>query len=545
MNNIKSFKNIILVFSLLAASLFLLSCDGSQIASVEQAEHAVVTQTGTLAQQQAKQADPQEISEAFFEMKKKVQEMNREELEGLSEEELLELGEPIRLAAEGTIQLSEQTLKQLLRLSQEMEARFRTMTREQHSALSREVERIMTPLTGTTHQRRSFSAGQIKEILLDMNEETMMSLSSTCESLYNVQGVYVHLYPGNNLNIANDVCPAGSIFYVHNGTHTGQSVYGSKNGNLWVGVGTGGPILDGQNFTARAFNSGMKENSISWMEIRNYTEHGIYTQSSSSTEVEIKNMTFKNIAPSYDGQEHGAIMLINSKDIEIRYSYFENVASSIRIRNSTGPIKITDNEALNSGRNFFQCDKCNGAGIRINNNSMERTSSYGIAVLEDWINIYNSHGTENDWIEVNNNRARGHSNSDSGSFLILADSTGTYQEAVGNIGVSPGQVGIGVASGEHMLVEGNKMYSEKWTYSNVAYYSFSFHTPCSNHEFPASPDPNLANWICGWSEKCPVDNQWWAWASEPSNPNCGIDFDQIRANVQVDEDMDEDIWNDW
>ncbi len=37
MNNIKSFKNIIIVFSSLAASLFLLSCDGSQIASVEQA----------------------------------------------------------------------------------------------------------------------------------------------------------------------------------------------------------------------------------------------------------------------------------------------------------------------------------------------------------------------------------------------------------------------------------------------------------------------------------------------------------------------------
>ena len=305
-----------------------------------------------------------------------------------------------------------------------------------------------------------------------------------------------------------------------------------QDGNLWVGVG--GPVLDGQNSVNRAFDGGLKENSISWIEIRNYSSHGIYTASYNNEEIEIRNMTFKNIAPNQDGQEHGAIMILNSKEIEVRNSYFEDVASSIRIRDSEGPINVLDNEALNTGRNFFQCDKCTGDNIKINGNSLDRTSSYGSAVLEDWISIYESEGTSSSWIQVKNNRARGHDGSQWGSFLILGDNGGKYQEAAGNIGVNPGQAGIGAAGGHDVIVEDNKMYGEQWTHSNVAFYSAKFSSTCGNHSFPASP-ANVANW----TNKDGILNRAW------SDGNCGISNTQIRNNVVEDTNMDESIWNDW
>jgi hypothetical protein len=246
-------------------------------------------------------------------------------------------------------------------------------------------------------------------------------------------------------------------------------------------------------------------------------------------------MKFTNIAPGSLGKLNGAVRFENCSDIEVNDSYFEDVSAGVLFTNCGGPLKTLNNEALNPGRNFFQCDKCEGAGIRVNGNSLEHTTGYGNAVLEDWINIFNSHGTQSDWIEVNNNRARGHSDSDSGSFIILADSTGTYQKAIGNIGVSPGQVGIGVASGEYILVEGNKMFSDNWVHSNVAYYSIDFHSPCDYHEFPASPNPNIANW----RDSIGVLNR------ATSNGKCGISNTDIRTNVEEDTTMGPEIWNLW
>ena len=545
MNNIKSFNNIIIVFSSLAASLFLLSCDGNRIAAG--GEEGVVTTQGytDVALENAKftsQPTPKEVFAAFSEMAEEVRTMSREQVEALSDEEILELGAPIRLATDGTILLSEKTLQQLREPLGELTDRLPAMTREEHRALSSEIDRIIS--SDGRQNRRNLSARQIRDLLLELNSETM-SFSLTCEQMFTVQGQNVILMVGDNFNLANHYCPAGYQFTITSGTHTGQYVAQSNTGNTWVGAGTS-PVMDGQNNVAAAFSAGgLIDNSISGFEIRNYKDYGIISASSSTKNVNIYNMTFKNIGANRDGQTYGAIRFDNTENVWVQNSYFENVTSAIRFRFSDGPLRVLNNEALNTGRNFFQCDKCNGGGIKINGNSMDRTSDYGTAELEDWISIFNSHGTQNNWIEVNNNRARGHSNSDSGSFIILADSTGTYQMAAGNIGVTPGQVGIGVASGEHMLVKNNKMYSEQWTYSNVAFYSIRFHTPCNNHEFPASPDPNLANWICGWSGKCPVGQPWRAWASQAPNPNCGIDFDQIRANVQDDLNMDENIWNDW
>ncbi|MDX1641473.1 MAG: hypothetical protein R3220_07230, partial [Balneolaceae bacterium] len=227
-------------------------------------------------------------------------------------------------------------------------------------------------------------------------------------------------------------------------------------------------------------------------------------------------------------------------------SYFENVSSGVRLRFSDGPLEVVDNEGLNTGRNFFQCDECNGSGIRISRNSMVRTGPYGTDPLEDWINLYKSNGVSSDWIEINHNRARGHSLSGSGSFIMLGDGGGSYQEAVGNIGINPGQVGIGIAGGEHIKVEANNMYSTAWDSSNVAYYSANFYPEqsCGFHIFPGpkSSRQNRASWICGNSKNCTPPAMNVAW----TDGQCGITNPQIVDSVVVDRSLHPvGLWNEW
>lgn len=60
---------------------------------------------------------------------------------------------------------------------------------------------------------------------------------------------------------------------------------------------------------------------------------------------------------------------------------------------------------------------------------------------------------------------------------MLGDEGDKYQLAEENIGVNPGQVGIGIAGGENITVKGNIMFSNESDSSNVAFYSADYSTP--------------------------------------------------------------------
>src|SRR5690625_4623026 len=87
------------------------------------------------------------------------------------------------------------------------------------------------------------------------------------------------------------------------GIYTGQQVISSKNGNYWVGAGAWQAILDGQQTMNRAFVGAMNNNNFRWFEIKNYTDHGIYSGSGSANNVTIANMIFSNIGSTRNGQE--------------------------------------------------------------------------------------------------------------------------------------------------------------------------------------------------------------------------------------------------
>jgi len=315
------------------------------------------------------------------------------------------------------------------------------------------------------------------------------------------------------------------------------------------------PGFNGINY---AFSGSMNGNSFHFLKISNYRSYGI--ESDNGSNVLVQNMVFINIANNRNGQEYGAVRFQNSSAININSSHFENVASAIRfIDNSSGNLFVTYNTALNPGRNFFQCNNCNGGNIRINNNSMEHNQQVASQKLEDFINIFKSKGTSSDWIKVNNNRARtdgtGSGVSNSGCFIVLGDYGGLYQEAKNNIGVNPGNCGIGLAGGSNFKVEYNKMYSHQIIgVSNTGFYAAAYPSSVScNHGLDTFSN-NQSSYICGQSNQpdeitdCGLGSNNFAHApTTSSNHYCGIEQDDLRHDdrVLLNENLGPWIWNTW
>lgn len=455
------------------------SCDNSSIVNSKQDAITSFDNIAEMTASQVERLDPKEISDAYFKMVEEVQQMSIEELENLSSEDLNILGKPLLDATSNSVKYSHETLHELNKALSDLATSIRTITREEHARISRGVAQIIAADESRT--TRNLNTENVLGILLNINGGAT-TMSSSCETMFNHWGGYIHLYPGDNLNIANDLCPAGSIFYVHTGSgnYDYEYVNNSKDGNYWLGAG-GVPILDGKDSRSKAFNGGMKNNIIAFLEIQDYKDYGIYSTSTASSNIEISYMTFRNIAGDrFGSQFFGAIYFKNVNDVLIQNSYFNNVTHSIRFNNSNGPIQVLNNEALNTGFGFFQCIDCEGSNIKINSNSLEHSSQYGDDPLRDFINIFKSEGSNSsNRIQVNNNRARinlvsGNASgvSDTGCFIILGDIGGEYQEAKNNIGVNPGNCGIGTAGGEYFKVENNKIFSQRINgISNVGIYA--------------------------------------------------------------------------
>jgi len=455
-----------------------------------------------------------------------VQNMRRSRIENMSSVDLVEYGAPVLRLIEDSPVFSSETLSELAENHQKNAGEIRTMSSTEYRKWSREV--VQTVEAGRSGEiARDIETGELKEILLNLNKTT--ASEKVCSSLFNSTKGAVYLSQGENVNAANSVCTGGTVFVILPGVHRLAAVEMSKNSNVWAGLE--GAVFDGEMTRERAFNGGLAGNTVRGIEIINYTDFGLYSVGTEN--LMVKEVVFRTIGVDKNGQSRGAVMLSEAENIEITESHFFDVASSVRFVSSRGPLQVTENSALNSGRNFFQCDKCRGGGIRINRNSMEHERGIGTEPLEDWINIYQSGGMDSDPIQVNFNRARGHSDSKTGSFIMLGDSGGSHQLASGNIGVNPGQVGIGIAGGSHINVENNKMYSEAWEGSNVAFYSALYSEECENHQMAGSG--NIAHWR---NSSGQLNRSW-------TDGKCGISIGQIRSRVQEDRNLGPEIWDEW
>jgi hypothetical protein len=128
-----------------------------------------------------------------------------------------------------------------------------------------------------------------------------------------------------------------------------------------------------------------------------------------------------------------------------------------------------------------QFDKCYGPNNCINFNLGQNI--LGQSNPEDEISIFQSNGTSNSPIQIIGNQIRGGGPSGSGSGIMTGDGGGSYILVESNILVDPGQVGIGIAGGDHIQILSNKLYAKQQPFTNVGlsvWNQTNLPLPCGN-----------------------------------------------------------------
>lgn len=187
---------------------------------------------------------------------------------------------------------------------------------------------------------------------------------------------------------------------------------------------------------------------------------GVEANNSSQITIERNNLTDSgiNISTNY------------SSNISIIANYINRGENNLNI-NRSSTVKIM----LNFGTNFMapfprshfiQFDNVSGEGNEIICNTadaypgMPDPATVGATPyihVEDIVNLWQSNGTASSPIFVAYNRMRGGS-SRTGSGIMLGDGAGSYQTAYKNVIVNPWNTGIGVAGGNNMKVDSNKIF---------------------------------------------------------------------------------------
>jgi len=494
--------------------------------------------------------------EIYLDIKSLIDEvrgMSHQEIDALDDDRLFYLTTPLNELREGSINLPDHVTTRLRGPKKHYLDFVKSDSSDgsKHKEFRQEISEILQNYRSEFELREKLSSEEILDLFREWKSGTGFEL--TCSTLFNRNNVGVILVPGDNLKAAHTFCEDVDLFLLSEGSYFRQMVEDVRKGTVWVGLGH--VRLDGLNVVETAFISGMSQSYFGWLEIANYTSYGIKSIDKEGVfDVTIEKVWFNQIGREADGQKHGAVEFEWGTHIRVISSRFTNVTSSIRFLNSKGPLLVAENEAVNTGRNFFQCDKCSGEGILVEKNSMEQYGQSGTNKLEDFINIFNSVGTPDHFIRIRGNRARtdgsGNGVSKTGSFIILGDHGGGYQVAEDNIGVSPGNVGIGAAGGHNIHIMNNVMYSEPIKgISNVAYYSYmeppDQNISCNNHV----SEGNRAYWFC-FSAACGSENT--ALLNKAYSPTfksfadyCGLVNEEINADESVLEDptLTEDIWH--
>lgn len=212
-----------------------------------------------------------------------------------------------------------------------------------------------------------------------------------------------------------------------------------------------------------------------------------------SSNVVIRNVTFGPCGGN-------AVYLSDVDGATVSGNYINGTANGVLVHRSDS-IKVDGNAFINAGRNFVQFDKVNGAGSSISGNRGQ--NEIGGSNAEDFISLYKSNGTSSSPIRIVGNHLRSGGPSNSGSGIMLGDGGGSYQYVANNVLVDPGQVGIGVASGTDITVTGNRVYSARYSWSNVGIYVWNqYGTSCNN----ITVSNNQVNWTAAGG----YSNPWWA-----------------------------------
>lgn len=106
-------KYFILTLSLLLSALLIQACTDSTVSNERDTLITSSTEILPAFSQKTDGPNQQKVYNDFVAMAEKVHQMNREEIEAMSDAQILELGKPILDATENTIKLPESTLQKL------------------------------------------------------------------------------------------------------------------------------------------------------------------------------------------------------------------------------------------------------------------------------------------------------------------------------------------------------------------------------------------------------------------------------------------------
>ena len=220
--------------------------------------------------------------------------------------------------------------------------------------------------------------------------------------------------------------------------------------------------------------NGISNQTISGLEFSNTPSHCI--QLTNCSNITIKNCKFSHAK----GQ---GVDLDNCKNITITNCAMDSIVTGVYAANSSG-IKVTYNDVRNvlgpmpKGQ-MVQFDKVSGGGNSISYNAGENIT--GQSNPEDEISLYMTNGLPTDPVLVVGNWIRGGGPSNSGGGIMTGDNGGSYIVVKDNILVNPGQYGIGLASGNHISIKNNKVYSQQLAFSNVGIYAYNqYPSDCSS-----------------------------------------------------------------
>ena len=248
--------------------------------------------------------------------------------------------------------------------------------------------------------------------------------------------------------------------------------------------------------------NGVSNQTITGLEITNPTGNCI--QLSNCNNITIQNC---KLGPS-TGE---GVNLYNCTNINITNCSMEFIETGVYAQQCQGGINITYNDVKNvqgpmPRGQMVQFNSCNGSGNHINYNVGENILGYSYP--EDEINLYMSNGTITDTIEVIGNWIRGGGPSTSGGGIMCGDNGGSYILVRDNVLVNPGQYGIAIASGTHITILNNKVFSKKQTFSNVGLFVWN--------QYPSNCNTNtVSNNQINWTNNAGVSNGCW------NSGNCG------------------------
>jgi len=189
-----------------------------------------------------------------------------------------------------------------------------------------------------------------------------------------------------------------------------------------------------------------------------------------------------------------------SSKVHVEGCRMENVSSGVYALDSQS-IQVTGNFVRNvqgpmPRGQLSQFDKVTGPDNVVSDNYA--INERGKSKPEDMINVYQSTGTEASPILVENNYLTGdpvagsEDKSGSGTGIMLGDGGGEHILCRKNVIISPGQVGIGVAGGRFIRVEGNIIYGKQSNVANVGLFVWNCGKKPSDH---VSIVRNRVNWV--------------------------------------------------